>query len=63
MHGTQILNTSEISDLGWFVVTGCQFLGIPIFLGLFRDTVLVYEICASTVDSIGIVWLPFAARR
>ncbi len=39
---TEYCNTcSAISDLGWFVVMGHWFLGIPVFLGLFDDIALV----------------------
>ncbi len=54
--------TITISDLRYGYVVSRQFLGILVLLGgVFRD-VACNESCASTIDSTGIAWLPFALR-
>ncbi len=50
----------QFSDLGWFVVTcSCRFLCLwgSFVMCLYKES------CASTVDSTGIVLLPFACFR
>ncbi len=53
-YGTQskVTSCSAISDLKWFIVS-CRFLGIPVFLGLFCDIVLVQgELCLALLSTV-----------
>ncbi len=63
-HATQnAVTLTQCSFWPWLVRVSRQFVCVPVLQGSFVKLCLCKESCTSTVDSTGIIWLPFAARR